>query len=216
MSIVAKEYSKEVRERNIVIAIVLFLVILVRFTIVRNFTKNNIEDFKVWIIIFIEIMISILIWIYLMKTKEIDVKGLFKVENIKYLLLGFIVLTIVTHTFIFIGNKIYGELSVNTQFLEAERKNLSSIALLEFSVYGAILGPIIEEFIFRYVMVGNIGKMKNISLIVSSIIFSYSHAAGHILYWIMYFVAGLIFALIYKKTERIDICMLIHIINNAF
>lgn len=151
-----------------------------------------------------------------MKTKEIDVKGLFKVENIKYLLLGFIVLTIVTHTFIFIGNKIYGELSVNTQFLEAERKKLSSIALLEFSVYGAILGPIIEEFIFRYVMVGNIGKMKNISLIVSSIIFSYSHAAGHILYWIMYFVAGLIFALIYKKTERIDICMLIHIINNAF
>lgn len=212
----AKEYSKEVRERNIVIAIVLFLVILVRFTIVRNFTKNNIEDFKVWIIIFIEIMISILIWIYLMKTKEIDVKGLFKVENIKYLLLGFIVLTIATHTFIFIGNKIYGELSVNTQFLEAEIKNLSSIALLEFSVYGAILGPIIEEFIFRYVMVGNIGKMKNISLIVSSIIFSYSHAAGHILYWIMYFVAGLIFALIYKKTERIDICMLIHIINNAF
>lgn len=216
VSVVAKEYSKEIKDRNIAIALILFLIMIMRFLIGRDIMKNNAEDFKAWIIIFIEIMISILIWIYLIKIEEIDIKSLFRVENIKYILFGYIGLMVISGIFIFIGRKIYGELSANTQFLQQEKISLSGIALFEFSIYGTILGPIIEEFIFRYVMIGNIGKMKNISLIISSIIFSYAHGTENILYWLMYFIAGLIFALIYKKTERIDICILIHILNNAF
>lgn len=211
-----KEYSKEVKDRNIFIALILFFIIIMRFLIVRDVMKNNAEDFKAWIIIFIEIMISILIWIYLIKIEEIDIKSLFRLENIKYILFGYIVLIVVSGIFIFVGNKIHGELSANTQFLQQEKRSLSGIALFEFSIYGSILGPIIEEFIFRYVMIGNIGKMKNISLIITTIIFTSCHDAGHILYWIMFFVMGLILALIYKKTERIDICILIHILYNAF
>lgn len=211
-----KEYSEEVKDRNIFIALILFFILIMKSTMVRYVMKNNIENFKVWIIIFIEIIISILVWLYLIKIKEIEIKSLFKIENIKYILFGCIALTVIAHIFDFIGNEIYGESSLNTQLIEQEIKTLSTIALFEFNVYVSILGPIIEEFIFRYVMIGNIGKMKNAALIISSIIFSFSHMAGHILYRIMYFVMGLTLSLIYKKTERIDICMLIHIINNAF
>lgn len=63
-------------------------------------------------------------------------------------------------------------------------------------------------------IIGNIGKMRYISLIISSIIFSFGHRANNILYFTMYFLMALIPAIIYRKTGRVDICIAEHMLNN--
>jgi len=84
-------------------------------------------------------------------------------------------------------------------------------------IYGVICAPIIEEFIFRKVMLGHIFKEKKyIGLIISTILFSFLHfVSGFSLSGlIMYTSLGLVFGWLYIKTGRIETTIIIHMINN--
>src|SRR5699024_2543309 len=85
-----------------------------------------------------------------------------------------------------------------------------------FIVSPAILGPILEEIIYRKILFGYLNDKFNvwIAAFVSSLIFGLVHMEMQTL--IVYMVMGLVFAYIYWKTKRIIIPILVHVSINSF
>lgn len=84
-----------------------------------------------------------------------------------------------------------------------------------FLLLPAILGPIIEELVFRKVIFGTLQKRLNlhIAAILSALIFAFLHLEfDHLL---IYFVMGLIFTFLYVKTKRILVPIIVHMAMNT-
>lgn len=80
----------------------------------------------------------------------------------------------------------------------------------------SIIGPILEEIIFRKIIFGTLYKKYNfwIAAIISSVIFALVHAEPeHI---ILYSAVGLTFAFLYIKTNRILVPIFAHVAMNTF
>ena len=87
-------------------------------------------------------------------------------------------------------------------------------------------GPILEELLYRYTAFGLIrDRDRALAYIVSAILFGFQHIAvaaiygGDLIQLINmpeYIIAGLIFALLYDKTENICVPVGAHILANSF
>ncbi|GGE86048.1 CPBP family intramembrane glutamic endopeptidase [Priestia taiwanensis] len=100
--------------------------------------------------------------------------------------------------------------SENTQMIV----NLTKVTPL-FIVVVAILGPILEEIVFRYVLFGALRKKLNFlfSALISSFIFAIVHQDfAHLL---VYTSMGFVFAFLYVKTKRIIVPIFAHMLMNA-
>lgn len=78
----------------------------------------------------------------------------------------------------------------------------------------ALLGPIVEEMIFRGISYSALEKVKKgiFPIIVTGILFGIWHL---IFVQVIYTaIAGILFALIYYYTKNIYFCMLLHVVNN--
>ncbi|MFC7687589.1 CPBP family intramembrane glutamic endopeptidase [Ureibacillus sp. GCM10028918] len=79
-----------------------------------------------------------------------------------------------------------------------------------------VLGPILEEFVFRRVVFGSIVQTQNfwVAGLISSIIFALIHLDfTHI---ILYTISGFIFAFLYYKTRRLLTSIIAHMLLNGF
>jgi len=87
-------------------------------------------------------------------------------------------------------------------------------------------GPILEELLYRYTAFGLIrNRSRALAYIVSALLFGFQHIAvaaiygGDLIQLINmpeYIIAGLIFALLYDKTENICVPVGAHILANSF
>lgn len=85
-----------------------------------------------------------------------------------------------------------------------------------FFIVPAIIGPILEELVFRKVIFGGLHKKMNFffAASLSSIVFSVFHRDfEHIL---VYAAIGFIFAFLYVKTKRIIVPIIAHMAMNTF
>lgn len=79
----------------------------------------------------------------------------------------------------------------------------------------AIVGPILEELVFRKVIFGTFYKRMNFlfAAMLSSVIFAILHLDfSHIL---IYTVIGFVFAFLYVKTKRIIVPIIVHMLMNT-
>ncbi|AMX00152.1 CPBP family intramembrane metalloprotease [Rummeliibacillus stabekisii] len=80
----------------------------------------------------------------------------------------------------------------------------------------AIIGPILEEFVFRRVIFGSLIQTTNffIAALISSLVFAVIHFDfTHI---IIYAISGFIFAFLYYRTRRIITSIIAHMMLNGF
>jgi uncharacterized protein len=80
----------------------------------------------------------------------------------------------------------------------------------------SVLGPILEEIVFRKIIFGSLHKRFNffLSALISSVIFALAHfEPEHIL---LYSAMGFTFAFLYVKTKRIWVPMFAHVAMNTF
>lgn len=80
----------------------------------------------------------------------------------------------------------------------------------------AIIGPILEEIVFRRVIFGSLLQAQGfwIATLVSAVVFAAVHIDfTHIL---LYTVCGLIFAYLYYKTKRLLTSIIAHILLNTY
>ncbi|WP_085520884.1 CPBP family intramembrane glutamic endopeptidase [Tuberibacillus sp. Marseille-P3662] len=105
-----------------------------------------------------------------------------------------------------LGNKAE---STNTQNLMgiAEQAPIAIISI-------ALLGPIVEEIVFRKVIFGSFYKRFNfwLSALFSALIFAVFHFDAHI---IVYGSIGFVFAYLYAKTKRIIVPIISHMVLNS-
>lgn len=94
------------------------------------------------------------------------------------------------------------------------------LSLIEASpivvLVSSIIGPILEEIVFRKVIFGSLYKRFNffLSAIISSVIFALAHAElEHLL---LYSAMGFTFAFLYIKTKRILVPIFAHVSMNTF
>lgn len=112
----------------------------------------------------------------------------------------------------------FGESTLNQNSIN---ETFKGFLIIEVLLVG-IIGPIIEEFIFRYEIFNTLKcklfKHKQYSIIIaaiiSSIIFSIFHLIGNIYGFLLYFILGVTFCAIYEKTNNIIVCIIVHIFNN--
>ncbi|MFU2416971.1 lysostaphin resistance A-like protein [Peptacetobacter sp. AB800] len=202
----SNEYSEKVKGINLLIALISYLIF--SFIHSKYILNTNIR-------IMIEIIFVSFVIIYLYKIKDIDIKNLRKWENLKYIAIGVLLLRVVAYGGTYLGEIILQEKRIeNDLILQSILNQSKGMKIIEFYLYSIIFIPIIEEFVYRYVIIGTLGKMSKISMLISSAIFTSMHMTTNIIHWLTFFFMGMILAIIYKKTEKIETSMLAHSLNN--
>lgn len=84
-----------------------------------------------------------------------------------------------------------------------------------FILVPAIVGPILEELVFRKILFGTFYKRWNflVAVILSSLIFAVLHM--DLVHTLIYFAMGVVFAFLYVKTKRIIVPILVHMLMNT-
>lgn len=105
--------------------------------------------------------------------------------------------------------------------IETSSENTESIlAVIEsfpiFILVSSIIGPILEEIVFRKIIFGTLYKKLNffLSALISSLIFALAHA--EIEHLLLYSAIGFTFAFLYVKTKRIIVPIFAHVSMNTF
>ncbi|MFC7085743.1 CPBP family intramembrane glutamic endopeptidase [Mammaliicoccus vitulinus] len=93
--------------------------------------------------------------------------------------------------------------------------DLNTYPLYVSIIIFVILGPIFEELIFRgFILKGMFKGHLLLGLIVSSILFGLIHGPASFGEFTIYLALGLIFGGLYLITNRIEIAMICHGLNN--
>lgn len=135
--------------------------------------------------------------------------------NALYCFLIKIGVTIVTGIILF-----YLGLENETNSVSGNQDNLEDLVSNSFiigAIFIVLLAPIIEEFIFRKLLMGHIFKnYKYTGWIISSILFGSLHLLSgfSILGLVIYMSLGFILGWIYMKTKRIEASIIAHLFNN--
>lgn len=84
-----------------------------------------------------------------------------------------------------------------------------------FILVPALVGPILEELIFRKILFGTFYKKWNflVAAILSSLIFAVVHM--DLMHTLIYFAMGVVFAFLYVKTKRIIVPIIVHMLLNT-
>ncbi len=160
------------------------------------------------------LLIVIIMYINRKKLKK-DLKSL-KVDHIKTGLGYWFKFLIISITINFLINVLGAELPLN----ESVNRNILETAFLPSIISFLIVGPLIEELIFRFSLRKAINN-KKIFIIVSGLLFGLSHMMFQnlnnifaIIQVLNYSLMGMAFAAIYTKTDNIWSSILIHSFHN--
>ena len=103
-----------------------------------------------------------------------------------------------------------------------EATNLTGISYFVMRIlYGSLIAPIVEELVFRGLLMTALSKFKKyyIDVVVSSTLFSLIHVLqyGWVLTdFIVYAGAGLLFGMLFRYTRSVYWPMALHIVWNTF
>ena len=103
-----------------------------------------------------------------------------------------------------------------------EATNLTGISYFIMRIlYGSLIAPIVEELVFRGLLMTALSKFKKyyIDVVVSSTLFSLIHVLQHgwiTTDFILYFVMGLIFCMMFRYTRSIYWAIALHASWNTF
>lgn len=178
--------------------ILAFLITTISSLIYTLLGFDNLSNFVSNYLVYILLIYYILMIIYLYKKNKraepkLNIKNYF----------GLIVLGISIAT---IYNMIIFKFSPLT--------NKSSTPLFLLIISTGIVGPILEEMLFRYIFYNRLKKKytKTASIIINSIIFGLIHL--NLIKIIYAFILGIVLNLVYEKYQNIKVPILIHISGN--
>lgn len=142
---------------------------------------------------------------------------LFQKKNWVYGIGGYVLIFILVLLFILAKGYIFGSNSVEIsktlldEFSFEQNMHLGSLSIL----YIIFLGPILEEFIYRLGILGQLVEENTptwLAVILSTLIFSFSHHNGIIS---QHLVSGLVYSLLMIKTKSIYPVIIAHILFNT-
>lgn len=105
--------------------------------------------------------------------------------------------------------------SINNQnYLESAVSN-SSLVYLILTI--GIIIPIIEECVVRaFLIKGIFRELPFIGSVLSVIVFTILHTPTNVWEYLLFGSSGIIYVLTFNKTKRLEVPILIHILNNSY
>lgn len=112
---------------------------------------------------------------------------------------------------------------IQTRLFGLEEQSQNTVEIMEiarafpiFIIIIAVIGPILEEIIFRKIIFGELYKRTNFIIAgsISGLIFAVVH--DDFTHLLVYFVMSFVFAFIYVQTKRIIVPILAHVLMNSF
>ena len=101
--------------------------------------------------------------------------------------------------------------STNQEIIE--NAHMNPFVLITVTV---IMAPIVEELIFRGLLMGRVFNSDSIvGLILSSLLFGLVHMPNSIGVWIIYAGMGFTLGTVYRKFQKLEYCIMAHMINNS-
>ena len=103
--------------------------------------------------------------------------------------------------------------SNSTNQAAIENAHMNPFVLITVTV---IMAPIVEELIFRGLLMGRVFNPDSIvGLILSSLLFGLVHMPNSIGVWIIYAGMGFTLGTVYRKFQKLEYCIMAHMINNS-
>lgn len=199
-------FPKNILQSILVIVIIVFYSSLTLFILERFFDDLGI---KVTLNFLISVLLTLISMILINRILGVNLRFKLKVYNFKLLIISSIV--IVSFVFSFntplnraINSLIDGEISKVSNPFES--------LLLVFTT--CILAPILEEFIFRGIILRGLleSYSKKFSILISSVIFAIVHLSPSQI--LGAFIFGLFFGLVYSKTRSLGYTIILHFLAN--
>ncbi|HEA6781305.1 TPA: CPBP family intramembrane metalloprotease [Staphylococcus aureus] len=154
-------------------------------------------------------MFIVLIGIVLLRLFKINLLSFKKLtmSQVIYIIGGALLIYGLDHLYLH-----FHDVPTNEQELDRE---LQHTPLYMSIVTIAIIPAIVEEIVFRGMIIRVVfRKHLFIGLVVSSLVFASLHESDTWIGYLPYLYSGVIFDLIYLKTKRLEVVILIHFINN--
>ncbi|MBJ6164653.1 CPBP family intramembrane glutamic endopeptidase, partial [Staphylococcus aureus] len=132
----------------------------------------------------------------------------YSVRDLVYIIAGYLTIVITDYIYSFFFN-------ITTQNQSEIESIFQHSSLLFLIVTTALLPAILEEYIFRGLILRVIFRNHLLlGVIISSIIFALFHYSDNFFDYIPYFISGLVLSIVYLKTRKIEVAILLHFINN--
>ena len=129
-----------------------------------------------------------------------------KEKELAIIIISFLILEILTSLITSFASIPANEDGLN----EAVNHSKFFIAIITLGIFV----PIIEECIFRGILIKVMFQKQWLGVIVSIILFTLSHGPTNVTDYIIYSIPAIIYSIIYYKTQRLEIPIIIHILNN--
>ena len=186
--------------------------ILSSYLPIRLLDNNNKIIRRVLIISFTIVMIGISI-ILGTKYNLVNFDNLTDINKILIAYFGIIVLIQVIYRFFY--NMFKKSRITNPEFIVLDLMSKDQCILIPI----LFLSPVIEEFLFRGMMI-DLSNLSLVAITIPSIIFSILHSESHekiiisLISFLFYFVLGLVLAISYIMSKNILVSIIIHLFNN--
>lgn len=193
-------YIKKLLKSLIPLYILILLNPILLFIIASVYATYNIDNLTNFINNYggiILILTNIIYIIYIIKKNRIKVNKYNLIDNYPKI-------------YLFISIPLF----LNSLILLINNQKIPTINIYIALFGSAIIGPILEELIFRYLIYNNLNKFnnKNTSIILSSLIFALVH--NGFINIVYAFIIGTILTIIYSKNKNIKEVIILHMVAN--
>ena len=198
---------KKLEEKSQITLIVQSMIVIILFFICEALFLTYMNK-PVFSIIGVICLLLTLLLCKLFKFNLFSFKAL-KRNEVALIIISFLVLEITTYL-------------ITTFFpLPSNQESLSKMVdqsnLIVAIITLGILIPIIEECIFRGVFIKVLfQKSQRIGVIISILLFTFAHGPSSVTDFIIYGLPAVIYSVSYYKTKRLEIPIIIHIMNNLY
>ena len=193
-------YIKKLLKSLIPLYILLLLNPILLFIIASVYATYNIDNLTNFINNYggiILILTNITYIIYIIKKHRIKVNKYNLIDNYPKI-------------YLFISIPLF----LNSLILLINNQKIPTINIYIALFGSVIIGPILEELVFRYLIYNNLNKFnkKNTSIILSSLIFALVH--NGFINIVYAFIIGTILTIIYSKNKNINEVIILHMVAN--
>ncbi|MCT1471391.1 CPBP family intramembrane glutamic endopeptidase [Staphylococcus hominis] len=198
---------KKLEEKSQITLIVQSMIVIILFFICEALFFTYLDKPVFYIIGVIFLLLTLLLC-KLFKFNLFSFKAL-KRNEIVLIIISFLVIEITTYL-------------ITTFFpMPSNQESLSKMVdqsnLIVAIITLGILIPIIEECICRGILIKVLfQKSQRIGVIISILLFTFAHGPSSVIDFIIYGLPAVIYSVIYYKTKRLEIPIIIHIMNNLY
>lgn len=193
-------YIKKLLKSLIPLYILLLLNPILLFIIASVYATYNVDNLTNFINNYggiILILTNITYIIYIIKKHRIKVNKYNLIDNYPKI-------------YLFISIPLF----LNSLILLINNQKIPTINIYIALFGSVVIGPILEELVFRYLIYNNLNKFnkKNTSIILSSLIFALVH--NGFINIVYAFIIGTILTIIYSKNKNIKEVIILHMVAN--